>query len=206
MTYGEARDRALHLIHQKSIAGDTIPGTYDNQQDYLDKIPGLINAAEMDLATTVRKIQDTTFLGKLRFEELGGTKIYRLPQNAYRLRGSGLLVPVHGRYVRYNKMRMIGNLRFALRDHLPDDAIIEYFRYPERLGDSPADDEELDNTEDVQEIIPLYVAAHLVMQDDAFMYASLYNEYEAKKSEMVEPVYVEQDTVIDEPYNFYGGI
>ena len=49
-------------------------------------------------------------------------------------------------------------------------------------------------------LIPYYVAAHLVMEDDAFRYASLYNEFENKVARMTPAPYTE----IQEVYDAYG--
>ena len=67
------------------------------------------------------------------------------------------------------------------------------------------------NTEtEAQEAVPYYVAAHLVMQDDAFRYATLFNEYTAKKDSMIELPSTEPSTVQDVyfpcagDYSFWG--
>lgn len=217
MTYGECRDLALNLIQQESIAGVTIPGTYNNQQDYLNKIVGLINAAQMEIATTVKPIPEEITLGELNREEKNGNYVYQLPENLWQRRGSGLLVPVpypstyQGlRYRRYNRLRMIGNDRLILSELLPDDTILEYYRYPESLPLNPADEYDLDNVIEAQMAIPYYVAAHVVMYDDAFLYATLQNEYTAKKEALRELPHTEVDTVQDvyvewaPDYNFWG--
>lgn len=221
MTYGECRDLSLHLIHQESIAGYDIPGTYNNQQDYLNKIPGLINAAEMDLATTTKPIPEEVTLGELKeremFEEKNGNYIYTLPENLWQRRGSGLLVPIRApgvykglRYKRYNRMRMVGTDRIILAEMLPDDTILEYYRYPYEISLDSEDGTVLDNTREAQAAIPFYVAAHIVMYDDAFLYATLQNEYTAKKEALRELPHTEVDTVqdvyldFDLDYHFWG--
>ena len=193
MTYGECRDLSLHLIHQESIAGTTIPGAYNNQQDYLDKIPGLINAAQMDIATTTKPIPEEITLGEIYREESHGNYIYTLPEDMWQRRGSGLLVPVPRRaayeglqYQRYNRMRIVGTDRLILSERLPDDTILEYYRYPSELPAQPDDNYRLDNVREAQACVPYYVAAHVVMYDDAFLYATLQNEYTAKKEALRE--------------------
>ena len=214
MNYGEARDLALHLIHQESIAGTRIPGTYNNQQDYLDKIPGLINAAQMDLATTSKKIPASVTLGELTFTQTGHSCIYNLPGNLWQRKGSGILVPTRandyaeaGLYKRFNRCKELGRDRLVLPTGLPDDSILEYWRYPYRLGPNPDDSEELDNAPEAQEAVPYYVAAHLVIWDDAFLYASFYNTYEEKKMQMVELPTTEPSVVEDVFFGagLYGG-
>ena len=204
MTYGECRDLSLNLIHQESIAGAVIPGTYNNQQDYLNKIPGLINAAEMDLATTTKPIPEEITLGELEREEKNGNYVYQLPEDLWQRRGSGLIIPMRFleryqglRYNRYNRLRMIGNDKLILPELLPDDTILEYYRYPWQLSAEPEDNDLLDNVREATAAIPYYVAAHCVMYDDAFLYATLQNEYTAKKEAMRELPHTEIDTVQD---------
>lgn len=215
MTYGEARDIALYLIHQESIAGQVIPGSYNNQQDYLYRIPSLVNAAQMDIATTAKKIPVAIMLSDLDCEEQNGSYIYTLPTDMYQRRGSGLLVPVDVRghelgYERFNQLRMVGRDRIIIRCRLPADTMLEYYRYPTRLSAAPADEEELDNVPEAQEAVPYYVAAHLVMQDDAFRYATLFNEYSAKKDSMMDLPTTEPSAIqdvyfpCDGDYSFWG--
>ena len=215
MTYGEARDIALYLIHQESIAGQTIPGTYNNQQDYLYRIPSLVNAAQMDLATTAKKIPASVMLNDLEFEERSGSYIYTLPRDMWQRRGSGLLVPVQNpgecvHFIRYNNVRMLDRDKLILPARLPMETVVEYYRYPKRLAVSPKDEDLLDNVPEAQEAVPYYVAAHLVMQDDAFRYATLFNEYTAKKDGMIELPSTEPSIVQDVyfpcagDYSFWG--
>ena len=203
MTYGECRDMALNLIHQESIAGETIPGTYNNQQDYLNKIPGLINAAQMEIATTTRPIPAWTTLGDLMCVEKNGSYVYTMPDDAWQRRGSGLLLPLpkhhdtEVNYYRWNRIRMFGGNQFILPEILPPDTILEYYRYPVRMQNEPEDDDLLDNVPEAQEAVPYYVAAHIVMYDDAFLYATLQNEYTAKKEALRERPRTEIDSVAD---------
>jgi hypothetical protein len=208
MNYAEARDLSLHLIHQESIAGARIPGTYNNQQDYVDKIPGLINAAQMDLATTTKKIPAVAQLSELPYTENGISRIYTMPTDLWQRNGAGVLVPTRDpidgslRYKRFNRCRALGRNQLIFPCVLPGDSLVEYWRYPRRLEISPDDDDQLDNVPEAQEAVPYYVAAHLVLTDDAFLYASLYNTYEEQKQSMQELPVTEIDVIEDV---FFGG-
>lgn len=219
MTFAQARDMALNLIHQESIAGTVIPGSYNNQQDYLNKIPGLINAAQVDIATTTKPIPAECFLGDLVCECAHGWWLYTLPSDLWQRRGSGLLVPTppgpgphfNKGYTRVNfPLRMVGNEQLMLPKQLPPDTILEYYRYPIPLKDKPEDGDLLDNVPEAQMAVPYYVAAYTVIYDDAFLYASLKNEYEAKKASMHDLVRTEVDPIMDvymEPdidYHWWG--
>lgn len=197
MTYGEARDLSLQLIMQYSIAGTGIPETYNNQQDYLNRIPGLINAAEMDLATTVKKIPAVISLDELIYTESSGWRMYTLPSDAWQRKSSGLLIPNREGWRRFNQVKDLGRGQILIPSSVPGDALLEYYRYPARLGPNPEDNVALDNVPEAQDAIPYYVGAMLCIQDDAFLYASLYNTYQEKKSQMTELVTTEPTTVED---------
>lgn len=197
MTFAEVRDATVRLVNQYTIAGTDVPPTYNNQQDYLNRIPDLINDAQMDMATTVRKIPEVAQLRELERTKRQGVIEYKMPDDAWKRRGSGLLVPTrHGTYERFNYVRMAGN-NILLPKELPPETLVEYFRYPKRLSQTPEENEELDNTPEVHSIIPFYAAAHIKMEDDAFVYATLYNEYQARKAAMEDPIYTEPGTVQD---------
>jgi hypothetical protein len=61
----------------------------------------------------------------------------------------------------------------------------------------PADTFALDNEVDAQDAAAYYVAANLVMQDNAFAYSSLYNEFESRRQQMQERPQTEYDRVED---------
>ncbi len=83
---------------------------------------------------------------------------------------------------RCQRYRLVGRDGFAVPRDLAEEGgvMVEYWRCPVLLGASPAEDAELDNTVQVQMALPYYAAARLVMLDDPFAYAALYNEFEGK--------------------------
>ena len=60
MDYKWARDFTLELINQYSIAGGEIATTYNNQADYIRRIPKLLNDAQIYVATNAGKIRTIT--------------------------------------------------------------------------------------------------------------------------------------------------
>ena len=71
MNYGQVRDQVLKLLNQYSVAGDKVDGSYNNQADYLLRIPELVNDAMTEIATTARKIPTVLNLADLYQEDLG---------------------------------------------------------------------------------------------------------------------------------------
>jgi len=200
MTYKWARDFALELINQYSIAGQEIPTGYNNQADYLKRIPKLLDDAQMYVATTAGKIRTITALRSLPRRELGAWWLYQLPQDCWQVCSGGLVRYDGPVLERYHEYRSVGDNGIAVPKELDGELVLEYYRYPLMVGDSPKDDAELDNTREAQMVLPYYVAAHLVMQDNSFAYASLYNEFEAKLARLAEQLQTEL-TVVEDAYS-----
>ena len=203
MTYGRVRDESLKLINSYSSAGTIIPASYNNQADYLKMIPGLVYSAEMEIATTVRKIPETIILSELKTETLGDKTIYVLPDDCFDIFNGGLIDMSGPRMRRFSFYRRVGN-KLILPANASDGLILEYYRYPKKIGTDPKDGLKLDNTPDTHPIIPYYVASHLVMYDDTYRYAVLYSEYEKRLSRLGTGIFVEENLIPD-AYDWVGG-
>ena len=92
MKYGELRDQVLKLLNQYTVAGDPVAETYNNQADYLKRIPAFANDAMMEIATTTRKIPVTIPLDFLPHEEFGEYLRYCLPADFYQFKSGDTLV------------------------------------------------------------------------------------------------------------------
>jgi hypothetical protein len=80
---------------------------------------------------------------------------------------------------------------------------VEYYRLPRQISNDPSDDEQLDNTVPAQMALPYYVAAHLIMYDNAFAYQVLMNEFDSKLANLIESPTIIYGTV-DDTYNAAG--
>lgn len=187
MDYKWARDCALALLNQYSVAGQTIPESYNNQADYLRRIPKLVNDAQMYIATSGGKIRAVEELANLSCDDNGNWLVYTLPRDFWQLCSGGLI-----RYDENNELkrchlyRIIGADRIAVQKNASPNMSVEYYRLPRPLSDEPKDDEMLDNTIPAQMALPYYVAAHLVMYDNAFAYQALKNEFETRLTRLAE--------------------
>ena len=197
MTYGQLKKDVLSLINQYSIAGRVIEPTYNNQADYLIRIPEFVNDAQVLIATTAKPIPAAVKLCDLDREPVGGSFLYTMPPNFQRFRTPTILdlssdpvrrIPIEG---------YLMDSQFLLGGADPHNCIAEYYRYPCLLSESPSDDDRLDNTEDVQRIIPYYVAAHLVMYDDSYAHSSLHNEFETRLSRLSRGMVTTLESVED---------
>ena len=196
MTYDKLKNCVLELIFSYSVAGSSIPATYNNQADYIAMIPGLINSGQMDIATSVKRIPVMPDLSDLEQEQIGERVLYKLPSDCWLPYTGGLLLPDSHRYDRYFGYRFIGG-RIELPFHAPSGLAPEYWRYPERVSSETPDSTELDNTPDVHECLVFYVAAHLLAYDDAYRYTVFVNMYEERRKRLKEPVWLEPGIIED---------
>lgn len=199
MNYEWARDFTLELINQYSVAGDVVAMSYNNQADYIARIPKLLDDAQMHIATTVRRIRAIVPSSQLESEVRGTWRVYTVPEDCWQMSSAGLVRFTEKEVQRYHKYRTIGAKQFAVPESLGEFSL-EYFRYPKLLGLKPAVSAELDNTQEAQFALPYYAAAHLVMYDNAYAYGVLFNEWEGKLERLYELPQTEL-TAIEDAYS-----
>lgn len=205
MTYGELRDSALKLINQYSIAGVEIPPSYNNQADYISRIPSLVNAALTYISTSTRFIPAQCVFDAEDGESFGVYTKHTLPENFWQMRGSALLDIDTFSHAKWTRYRMMPPDHILIDGRAPRHLMMEYFRKPELVKlPNPSDDQMIDGDPEVQQAVVYYVASHLVLYDDHFEYASLKNEFENMMDRMAaRPNDVEIHTVED-VYGFGG--
>ena len=193
----------MQLVYSDTIAGEEIAPTYNNQADYLKAIPALVNDCEMYIATTAKRIPKIVPLTLLDKQDFGAFDMYTMPADFWRLMNGGLIWPTKNDvgepvFTRYHGYRLYANNQLLINKGVNgiNQMMVEYYRYPEALPAEP-DSVELDNTPEVHSVIPYYVAAHLVLYDDAFRYASLWNEFETRLGRLTEPVFTESEPIQD---------
>ncbi len=184
MNYGQVRDQVLKLLNQYTIAGNPVDNSYNSQQDYLNRIPALVNDAMMEIATTARKIPAVLELDRLSGEELGQEVRYRLPDNFYQLVSGSAVKTAQGRVLHTNCVSVSGGTDLVLPREEAGQVRLHYYRYPMPLSETPADSDELDNTPETHFAIPFYVAAFLVDHDDPYLCALFQNKYQDKLDKM----------------------
>lgn len=192
MTYKEVRDLSLQLINQYSISGNAIPGTYNNQDDYLARIPGLVNDALVYLATTSKRLMETTML----FCEAQDKRTQRaaLPGDLFEIRRV-FGMQEDGEYAGISNYVRVGDSLLIPKGFHP--VFLDYCRYPRQLSLEPKNEDVLDVEPDAATAIPYYVAAHLVLYDDPKMRDVLMDEFEVKLIRLRAGVTAQQETVSD---------
>jgi len=198
MNYRWAKDYVLQLINQYSIAGSVTPESYNNQADYLDRIPKLLNDAQIYVATTVGKIRKVVPLSELESVDNGKWVVYTMPEDFWQLCSGGLIrYDDDNELERCNLYHAIGANQIAVSKSVSGNMSAEYYRLPQTLTDEPLEEEELDNTVPAQMALPYYVAAHLVMYDNAYAYQALMNEFETRLARLAESPTIIYGTVAD---------
>ena len=204
MKYSEIKRETLAHIHQYSIAGSEITASYNNQADYLNRIPVFINEGLMNIRTLVKPEPVVCPLDG--GDEHGGMIGYMLPEDFWSLRSGGVAVIRDGRLQKTNDYRLMGKKYILVPKRTDGSYIVEYYRYPEQLplDNTLTEDYELDEDREVIQTATYYAAAQLALFDDSFMYASLYNDYESRLGRLGSKVTVEVHPVQD-AYGFSGG-
>ena len=205
MTYEQVKNATLKLLNQYTRAGSLVESSYNNQQDYLSRIPTLVNDAMMEISTTAKKIPATLNLGSLGGRRLGenGDVLYELPDDFYQLISGSIVTTREGKILHTNQYTLQGRKYLAVPEDEAGSYTVGYYRYPELLSESPMAEDELDNDPETHFAIPYYVAAMLVIHDDGFLYASFYNKYEDKLAKMGPGLTAEVSPTQD-VYSFFG--
>lgn len=203
MTYGQVKKQVLKLLNQYSVAGQPVANSYNNQQDYINRIPGLVNDAMVEIATTARKILVTVPLSELPVEEREGEVLYELPSDFYQLVSGGTLLTREGKTFHTNLYSIRGRKYLAVPKKETGLYSVDYYRYPQLLPDNPSDSQELDNEPETHFAVAFYAAAYLVDHDDLSLCALFNNAYEDKLAKMGAGVSAEIRPV-DDVYGFFG--
>lgn len=202
MNYGQIRDFALQLIRQYTIAGTPYAPSYNDQQDYLNAIPNLLNDGLVYLATYYRPRDAFVVLDPEEAEDFGGYLRFPLPEDLLDTKSTGLFIPEQGSAA----PNYVTGARFLLPDYVlvpkyvKDKMVLEYYRRPQLVTAAPADTDSIDAPVPEQMCLAYWIAAHLVMQDDAFTYASLYNEFQTKAEELASRQITAEVSYIQDAY------
>ena len=185
MNYGEIKRAVLELINQQSIAGVPIASDYNNQSDYISRIPGRINEAVMYIRTGVYPKRHVMPVEQTN--TTGWEAVY-LPSDCRRIISGGIREVTASGPVPTTKYRLLGDnqIWFPAGSYL-----VEYESFPPQLPVAPVDAYTFPEDPDVIQAAIYYTAAHLVRMDDEFSYQALYNEYRARLATLAPAVTAE---------------
>lgn len=196
MLYSEIKREVLGHIDHYSMAGTPVAASYNNQADYLSRIPLLINEGLVNIRTLCKP--SPVVLPLENGEEYGGMMRYELPEDFWSLKTGGVSVIRNGQFHKTNEYRLQGK-KYILIPKTDAAYTVEYYKYPNQLpiDKTLTDDFELEEDIEVIQTATYYAAANLVMREDEFMYASLYNDYESRLSRISPGITVEVQQVED---------
>jgi hypothetical protein len=190
MTYGELKNLVLRHIDQYTVAGSPVPLDYNNQADFVNKIPDLTNIALRTIATQAAPLTGTIIPYKDCIDDIllmsnGWCKI-SMPCDFWRIRGDGIgLMGSDGFRASRNYRFLSAREILVRRDELPT-MMITYDRFPRKVRG--VDTEDLDCDESVAQCASFYIAAQLMRTEDPYAYQSLFNEYSNMLSQLVRPI------------------
>lgn len=201
MKYADIKREVLSHINQYTMAGSQVAPSYNNQADYLNRIPVLLNEALVNIRTLVKPIP--VVLPLTDGEPYGGMVRYELPTDFWSLRTGGVSVIRNGRFRRTNQYRLQGR-KYILA---PDDGeyTVEYYRYPVQLplDSTLTDSYEVEEDPEVIQAATYYASAYLVLQEDEFAYATLYNDYESRLGR-ISPGITAEVQPVEDSYGTWG--
>lgn len=122
---------ALKLINQYSVAGEIIPDTYNNQADYLLKIPNLANDCIVYISThALPQIGTYVFDKKAQSGKDAKYSSYSMPDAFYRSYGSSIPYVIGKGQVPTDKYIWTGSKTLLLHPSVEGQIKIDYYRYP----------------------------------------------------------------------------
>ena len=195
MTYGQMKDFVLQLLNRYSVAGEKTPLSYNDQADIVARIPALAADAVQYIATSCRRLREVAKLTSP--EKLGQFLLYQLPDDCYQICGGLVWCTKDGDVKRYHNHRLLGGRQVLIPLCDEGTFYVEYFRYPSVFRGKPEDDDFLDCPPEAQTAIAYYVASHLAMEDNNYLHAALYNEFEMKMLRLQEGQMAQRDVVED---------
>ena len=207
MTYGDIRDTTLKLINQYTRIGNRINLTYNEQDDVVNRIPAFANDAQLIIARGPRPIEASSQLDPSQAVVYGKNLIFTLPEDLIDIQPGGLLLLQQHGMTRSSDYKQMDDDHivvpsFLFRHHTQP--VLQYYRRPQLLSDSPADSDPMDNVVTAQEPIPYYCAANIFLTDnEAYAHSVLFNLWQDKLNELAKPPQPEHN-VVQNVYGDYG--
>lgn len=214
MTIKECMDAAYQLMNQYSIAGTVVPLSYNDQADTQLRMINLINEAQMEIATTVKPIEEffTFEAPELPNDAPMATIEQEMPEG-FNHAIAIYFEPKHDRRLGFmpidaGKYKWLGDETLVVPNRPAGTYKVLYNRFPEMY---PADvdlETELDNKPDTHVIIPYFVAAMCIMDDNQKAYYGLYNVWETRLARLGYKPPHAVSTQVTDIYGFdnFGGI
>lgn len=205
MDYAQIKRIVLELINQYSIGGSQISPAYNNQSDYIHRIPNLINQAFSDIHRVVPRRMEFRISPRSGEPLDPGSHwgLWTMPSDCRTMVSGGVtMLDGDGTPVPFPLFRMLNGGRSIAMPVLRAEYdkcsfLVEYEAEPEQLpvdpGNAavPADTYELTEDTDTIQTACVYAAAMLLMLEDEYAYDALHAEYQRRLAAMRPPVTAE---------------
>lgn len=208
MTYSDIRDTTLKLINQYTRIGNRINLTYNEQDDAVNRIPAFANDAQLIIARGPRPIEASAELRPMDARPIGHHLLFTLPEDLIDIQPGGLLVIERRGLTRSSDYKQMDDDHILVPRELFRHGtvpMLQYYRRPQLLSDSPADSDPIDNVVTAQEPIPYYCAAQIMLELDAYQHSVLFNMWQDKLNELAKPPQAEHN-IIEDVYDAHGSI
>lgn len=172
MTVGEIRQEALQIIDAYSENGYIIAEKQPEKVDYVLRVSGFINQAMLRVVSVYPILKPMVF--DTLEQQMGQDGVhYTLPEDFLEV---GIIRPVSGAVWGIGEYAIIGGELIAPVGGCP---VCYYKALPKRLGESVTDEQEIGIAEAGARLVPLYVAAMLISEENPALSTRLLNQFEA---------------------------
>lgn len=189
MNFGEVKRQALVLMREWTIDGSLIPA--EENADYIKSVEDLANIALMDIARQ-KKIPARTVLDDPTAEVYGDLLLYSLPADCLEYNKMAYLES--GRVFESPEWlyRWIDDVTIGVNKDAPGDFIMHYYRLPALFAPDNDDMRKNDNVEldiapETHYLVPFFVAAQLLSDEDRGLAQVKLNEYHARLAGLFTP-------------------
>lgn len=186
MTIRECIDAVFQLLNQYSITGTVVPLSYNDQADNQNRMISLINDAQMQIATTVKPIDEhmTFIVPEIPATVPPADVVYQMPDDFNYAIGVHLS-PFHGHgMIDAPRYKWVGEGTLLVPNRPAGAYRVDYCRFPVHYPATVDLNTELDNKPDTHGAIPYFVASMIMIDENPSAYAALKNQWEDRLSRL----------------------
>lgn len=187
-TWGEIKNEALGLMFSNVNGSTKVPLSNADVQEYVINMADAANYAIRDLSAVVPLISFFDFAQGQENSpkpagEINGRYWYAMPQLA-----SDFIRFAEGTQEMYAVGVKTASYYLQVPTGYTGNVTIPYYAYAPTVTEETADDVLFDWHQECLDLIPLYMASRLYMEDDVQLATMYRNQYEAKKAELAERI------------------
>jgi hypothetical protein len=177
MNLGQIKTKAIQIIRAYSNGGNVV-GNSENA-DYLLSMNSFINDAQFDLSS-LRPIVKAYTLPSVPDSQTQAFKRFKMP-----LDFAGFKELKNGDY-QFTNFDFEGKT-MIIPTYYDGDFTLWYYAYPTVINNTTPDNTELEIDLDLQQVIPYFVAGHVIIDENPSLAQFFLDEYAAKKNKATIP-------------------